>query len=518
MEDEEKTPPTPEEIQKQLKEFFKKRFGGQVFFHSMGEAPSEAPPVEEEAEGKPPELTFDRTPKEVKEYLDRYVIGQEEAKEILSVAVCDHYNHVRRVISDPEAAREEYVKQNVILLGPTGVGKTYLVRTLADLIGVPFVKADITKFSETGYVGGDVDDLVRELLRMADGNVTLAECGIVFLDEIDKIASTAEPVGRDVSGRGVQTGLLKLVEETEVPTRSPFDMAAQLRDMMQLSRGGRPTKNTINTRNILFVVSGAFTRLPEIVEKRISAARVGFGASGGETVHGNLLQRAVTRDFMDFGFEPEFIGRLPVRVALDELTEEDLFRILKLSEGSIVKQYRRNFEAYGVEVAFTHEGLRAVAEKAIKECTGARGLVTVMEYTLRRFKFHLPGSGVRRFAVTREVVEDPGETLARLLADPSWGEKIFLETEVRAFEESFLNTHGIRICFDASAVEETVRMCREQDLSPAGLLEDRLMDYVYGLRIIREHTGKDSFTLTGENLKRPREVLDGWVKEALRKS
>ncbi|MBU0754281.1 MAG: AAA family ATPase, partial [Planctomycetes bacterium] len=325
----------------------------------------DSPKVEETG---PQDLEFEWTPQEVKAYLDGYVIGQEQAKKILSVAVCDHYNHVRAVLKDPEKHGDEYVKQNVILLGSTGVGKTYLIRTLARLVGVPFVKADITKFSETGYVGGDVDDLVRELVRMADGDTRLAECGIIFLDEIDKIATSAGPVGRDVSGRGVQTGLLKLLEETEVPARSPFDMAAQLRDAMQVSRGGKTGKSTINTKHILFVVSGAFTTLPEIIEKRLSSSRVGFSIQAQETPQEKaILKQVTTKDFIEYGFEPEFIGRLPIRVALDDLTKQDLFDILKHSEGSILKQYRENFKAYGMEVAFLDEGLSSVAEKAIEE-------------------------------------------------------------------------------------------------------------------------------------------------------
>jgi endopeptidase Clp ATP-binding regulatory subunit ClpX len=517
MSDEKKKPPKPEEIQEQLQDFLKDKFGENMFSMSFQPFQQQAPteePGQEEAPVR--DLRFDFTPKEVKEYLDGYVIGQEEAKKILSVAVCDHYHHVRKVLDDPSKAGEDYVKQNVILLGPTGVGKTYLVRTLARLIGVPFAKADITKFSETGYVGGDVDDLVRELLRMADGDMELAECGIVFLDEIDKIASSHGPVGRDVSGRGVQTGLLKLLEETEVPSRSPFDMAAQMREAMQVSRGKTSGKSTINTRHVLFVVSGAFSTMPDIIEKRLTAAQVGFSAPAREErEQKNILKQVSTKDFIEYGFEPEFIGRLPIRVSLEELKEEDLFNILKHSEGSIIKQYRENFESYGLEVAFLDEGLEAVAGKAIKENTGARGLVTVLEAALREFKFHLPGGTVKRFAVTRELVEDPLKVLHQLEENPDHGLSFFLEQQVRVFEDEFAKRHGIVIRFDDSAVACAVAAAEEAGEKIAEYLDVTLMDYVYGLRIIKDHTGKSEFVLTKENLEQPRDVLDGWVKEAL---
>src|SRR6185503_7512819 len=196
---------------------------------------------------------FDYKPRDVKAYLDRFVIKQDEAKKVLSVALCDHYHHVRMAMEGKD--QPNYAKQNVILLGPTGVGKTYLIRSVADLIGVPFVKADATKFSETGYVGADVEDLVRDLVRLAQGDVARAQYGIIYIDEINKIASAQNINNRDVSGRGVQTNLLKLMEETDVPARAPNDIAGQLQSMMEMTgRAGRKQPSVINTRHILFVV------------------------------------------------------------------------------------------------------------------------------------------------------------------------------------------------------------------------------------------------------------------------
>src|SRR5271163_781241 len=264
-------PPSPEEFQRQLQEFMRQ--------HLTSAAPSKpdlsgAPEDSEEpAFGK--DFSFDYKPRDVKAYLDRFVIKQDEAKKVLSVALCDHYHQVRLAFEGKETPN--YAKQNIILIGPTGVGKTYLIKTIADLIGVPFVKADATKFSETGYVGGDVEDLVRELIHRADGDVNLASYGIVYLDEIDKIAAPANIIGRDVSGRGVQTNLLKLMEETEVPLRSPTDIQAQLQAAFEYQRRGKVKRETINTKHILFIVSGAFDQMLEIIRKRVRQADIGFG-------------------------------------------------------------------------------------------------------------------------------------------------------------------------------------------------------------------------------------------------
>ena len=204
-------------------------------------------------------MKFDLKPKEIKQYLDRYVIKQDEAKKALAIAVCDHYNHVRECHEDPTAADADYSKQNIVILGPTGVGKTYLIRHIAKLIGVPFVKADATRFSETGYVGANVDDLIRELVTQAEDNLELAQYGIIYLDEADKIATPPNIIGRDVSGRGVQIGLLKLMEETEVDLRAGNDVASQMRAAMEFQKSGKVEKEVINTRHILFIISGAFT-------------------------------------------------------------------------------------------------------------------------------------------------------------------------------------------------------------------------------------------------------------------
>jgi len=368
------------------------------------------PGVVETAAPTPPEFSFNLKPADIARHLNRFVIGQREAKKVLSVALCDHFQHVRLTLEGHAAPF--YQKQNVLLLGPTGVGKTHLIRSAAELIGVPFVKADATKFSETGYVGGDVDDLVRDLVRRAGGDVKKAEHGIIYLDEVDKLATRGESGGRDVSGRGVQTNLLKLMEDGDVPVVSPNDMTGQLQNAMTAMRGGGGTQpETINTRHILFIVSGAFSGIAETIRTRLSQGQ----KTKAETVDALLVQ-LTTPDLVAYGLEPEFVGRLPVRVACHGLSETDLFDVLRKSESSLIHQYERAFAAYDIRCDFRDDGLRRLASLAATENTGARGLMTICERVFRDFKFKLPGSRVKKFSVTAKLVAEPAVELRRLLA------------------------------------------------------------------------------------------------------
>ena len=358
---------------------------------------------------KPEGFHFDLRPRDVKEHLDRFVIQQDEAKKVLSVALCDHFQHVRMTLAGKKAPF--YTKQNVLLLGPTGVGKTHLIRSAAELIGVPFVKADATKFSETGYVGGDVEDLVRDLIRRVGGDVSKAEHGIIYLDEVDKLAGS-DSGGRDVSGKGVQINLLKLMEDADVPVVSPNDIMGQMQAIMP--RPGQPPREggaTINTRHILFIVSGAFAGLTAHIRMRLALTGKDVPAGREE----DLLESAMTSDFISYGFEPEFIGRLPVRVACQPLGADDLYDVMRRSESSLLRQYERAFAAYGITVKWRADGLRRIAKLASTEGTGARGLMTVCKRVLRGFKFELPSTRIDGFAVTRELVDDPKAALAALL-------------------------------------------------------------------------------------------------------
>ena len=351
------------------------------------------------------EFSFSLKPADIARHLNRFVIGQNEAKKVLGVALCDHFQHVRLTLEGKEAPF--YQKQNVLLLGPTGVGKTHLIRSAADLIGVPFVKADATKFSETGYVGGDVDDLVRDLIRRAGGDIKRASHGIIYLDEVDKLAGSSEGGGRDVSGRGVQTNLLKIMEDGDVPVLSPNDVTGQLQSAMSAARGNTPgMPDTISTRHILFIASGAFVGLDGIIRSRLGQNSMSPAKA---------LAQAGTSDFIRFGLEPEFIGRLPVRVACHALDEDDLFQVLEKSESSLIHQYKRSFAAYDIKLRFEPCALRKLAALARTEETGARGLMTVLERTFRDLKFRLPSTRLRALTITAQTVENPAAALAKLL-------------------------------------------------------------------------------------------------------
>ena len=509
--------PSPEEIQKKLSEFMKQEFGDRVVFAGTPQAePVETGPAGEEPKRKRIEFDFNLKPKDVKAHLDRFVIKQEDAKKALAIAVCDHYNHVKAAEQGDELP--DYVKQNVLLIGPTGVGKTYLIKMIADLIGVPFVKSDATKFSETGYVGGDVEDLVRELLHRADGNVHLAQYGIIYLDEVDKIASAANLVGRDVSGRGVQTNLLKLMEETEVPLRSPTDIQAQLQAAFEFQRRGKVKRETINTKHILFIVSGAFDQMLEIIRRRLRESQIGFGANLAENIRdAELLRKAQTEDFIKYGFEPEFVGRLPVRVVLDKLKVEDLYNILKQSEGSVIKQYESSFHAFGIDIIFSDEGLHAIAEEAALENTGARGLLTVCERVLREFKFELPSANVRQFVVTRELVEHPHEELQRILHEPVYEQREVMRQCVREYERKFEEKHGLKIKLSDDAVEEIVGRAQQAQKSVTELCRQLFKDYQFGLNLVKNNTGQTNFVIPASALADPDKFLSDWVVSSYRK-
>ena len=487
-------PTSPEEFQKQMQDFLQKQFKS---FGSPGFAGSQPSGTDEETkpETQRNDFSFAYKPRDVKAHLDRYVIKQDEAKKVLSVALCDHYNAVREAFDGKE--QSHYTKQNVMLMGPTGVGKTYLIRSIAELIGVPFVKADATKFSETGYVGGDVEDLVRDLVRQADGDVERAQYGIIYIDEIDKIASSSEQHGgRDVSGQGVQTSLLKLMEETEVPARAPHDMAGQIQAMMDGARGGKKGGNTINTKHILFVVSGAFAHLDKIVDRRLKESTIGFAGGEQDDVDGDrILEHAKTPDFIKYGFEPEFIGRLPVRVVCHPLSVDDLEQILKTSEGSIVRQYRQSFAAYGIRANFEDAGLRRIAELAIEEETGARGLMTVCEKVFRDLKFELPSSRVKEFPVDGGLVNDPRGTMETLLANAPEQDEEEVDDTLQQFAESFSAQHGLTILFTDDARRELTRLARASSLSVFDFCKDHFRDLHFGLKLISGNTGQTEFEL-----------------------
>src|SRR5216110_322506 len=512
--------PSPEELKTKIAEFMKSNFGDHVsvatFTQPEPAAASEEPPTKASGE----EFVFNFLPRDIKAHLDRFVIKQDEAKKVLSIAVCDHYNHanyLRRLEKEDAARAEEteYAKQNVILVGPTGVGKTYLIKHIAELIKVPFVKADATKFSETGYVGGDVEDLVRELVDKADGDVQLAQFGIIYIDEIDKLAAAGNMVGRDVSGRGVQTTLLKLMEETDVPLRSANDLQAQLQAAFEFQRrGGKAKRETISTRHILCVVSGAFERLKQQVSRRLAQGQIGFNAEPRTVMDNELFQYVTTQDFIEYGFEPEFIGRLPVRVVCEELVAADLYQIMKFSEGSILRQYERAFRAYGIEISFEDEALHLIAEAAAKEKTGARGLLTVWEKLFRDYKYYLAGSGLSQLRVSAELVREPKKVLDRLMVEGHKLEAQTLEASLHQFVEKFRADHGLEIIFDETAVPRLVERAQAERMKMSDLCAHLFKDYQFGLNLIKKNTGRTKFVLDAEAIDAPDKFLSELVVQS----
>jgi endopeptidase Clp ATP-binding regulatory subunit ClpX len=511
------------EFEHRIKDILKK---ANVAFFSNEAAPAQ--PVQkskaESADSRTPEeklkviREFNLKPKEICRYLDRFVIRQSDAKKVLSVAICDHYNHVRQCMEKPELREQEYSKHNIILLGPTGVGKTYLVRCLAKLVGVPFVKADATKFSETGYVGHDVEDLARDLVRMAGGDVDLAQYGIIYLDEIDKIASQASTSGRDVSGRGVQVNLLKLMEDTEASLFSQTDILGQMQAVMDFQRGKGVARKTISTKHILFIVSGAFDKLTDQVKRRIRTSQIGFTAADeSEKSEGDFLRMAETRDFVDYGFEPEFIGRLPIRVVCDGLSAGDLEQIMLSSEGSILRQYASDFEGYGIRFQMKPEAISAVARLAEQEKTGARGLMTVLERIFRNYKFELPSCGINYFEVDEKAVRDAGSTLGELLTQGESQRRDGCRVQLRAVVERFQKEHGVELVFNRAAEERLVDLCLERNLTIEEMFRDRFKDLEYGVKLVVRNSGRQTFTVTKKLVDNPPEELSRRVAESFQK-
>ena len=338
------------------------------------------------------------SPKEIKDILDKYVIGQEEAKKTLSVAV---YNHYKRINNEDQENDVEIQKSNVLLLGPTGCGKTLLAQTLAKILNVPFAIADATTLTEAGYVGEDVENILLKLIQAADYDIELAEKGIIYIDEIDKITRKSEnpSITRDVSGEGVQQALLKIVEGTTASVPPQGGRKHPHQEFLQ-----------INTENILFICGGAFEGLDKIIKDRIGEKSIGFGAkieSSKEIDKYKIYEQILPQDLLKFGLIPEFVGRLPIITTLKELDRETLIKIVTEPKNALVKQYKQLFKYDNVELEFEKEALELIVDKAIERNTGARGLRSIIEDIMRDIMFDIPSNPkIEKCIITKETVKD----------------------------------------------------------------------------------------------------------------
>jgi endopeptidase Clp ATP-binding regulatory subunit ClpX len=585
MKDSDSKVPDQKELEKELNEYLGKKYGDRIrlvvpmlFPKPQTEEVSKEEKGIGEGKGK---IHFDLKPEELEAFLNDYIICQEDAKQILATKICTHFNRIKFTKSIKGRDRYEevgHIKNNILMVGPTGVGKTYLIKLIAKKIGVSFVKGDATKFSETGYVGGDVEDLVRDLVYEANGDIELAQYGIIYVDEIDKIASSNNIIGPDVSRTGVQRALLKPMEETEVDLKVLHDPISQLEAIEDYRRTGKREKRTINTKHILFIMSGAFNGLEEIIKKRLNREGIGFGAEiRSKDERAEDLKQVKAEDLIAYGFESEFIGRLPVTAVFEKLEVDDLYAILKNPNNPIILGKKKDFKSYGIDIQFEEKALYELAVKAYEEKTGARGLVSAVEKVLIKFEKRLPSTDIRKLVVTEAVVENPGREVGRLLQDPSdpemlkkfeallshekmalkesilnreaefkkrygivfregridlivnriiekgydvntvFEEAVGIQRQVEEFEMDFKRRNGILLQFSEEAIDRISEMILNEDGKAATIFSRLSKDYEYGLELISDKTSQKEFIITREAVDNPEGYLDRTIREIYRR-
>ena len=585
MKDSDSKVPDQKDLEKELNEYLGKKYGDRIrlvvpMLFPKPETEEVSKEEKELGEGKK-KIQFDLKPEELEAFLNDYIIRQDQAKEILATKICTHFNRIK--FTEMTQGRNRYegvghIKNNILMIGPTGVGKTYLIKLIAKKIGVPFVKGDATKFSETGYVGGDVEDLVRDLVYEANGDIDLAQYGIIYVDEIDKIASSNNLIGPDVSRTGVQRALLKPMEETEVDLKVPHDPISQLEAIEHYRKTGKREKRTINTKNILFIMSGAFNGLEELIKKRLNREGIGFGAEiRSKDERAEYLKQVKAEDLIAYGFESEFIGRLPVTTVFDKLEVDDLYAILKNPNNPIILGKKKDFKSYDIDIQFEEEALYELAVKAYEEKTGARGLVSAVEKILIKFEKRLPSTAIRKFVVTRAVVEDPGQALRRLLEDPTHPEMlekfeallsrektglkesiagkeaefkkrygivfregridlivnrmiekgfdvntvteevVEVQRKVEEFERDFQRRTGIDLQFSEEAIHRVTEIILKEEEKGKALFSKLSKDFEYGFELIRDKTGQREFIVTKETVDDPEGYLNRLIREIYRR-
>ena len=580
MDDPHEKIPDQKQLEQELNTYLERKYGDKVKLVVSTLVPKVSPAREDDkgkqAEKTPPTINFDMKPEELISYLNSFIVKQDAAKEILATKVCTHYNKIKFMAEkaggvDPGVGN---IKNNIIMAGPTGVGKTYMIKLIAKKIGVPFVKGDATKFSETGYVGGDVEDLLRDLVYEVDGDIERAQYGIIYIDEIDKIAGSGNLIGPDVSRTGVQRALLKPMEETEVDLRVPHDPISQMEAIEKYRRTGKREKKTINTRNILFIVSGAFNGLEDIIKKRMHKEGIGFGAElKSKDDKTEYLKHVSAEDLIGYGFESEFIGRLPVAAVFEPLEVQDLYDILKNPHSPIITSKKRDFRAYGIDLKFEDQALWKMAHMAYEEHTGARGLISAIEKVLLKFERKLPSTDVTELVVTERMATDPEGELKKLFTDhhnearhrryqelvahereemkayikarkaeflSRYGailsdqrldlvvEKVITEEldvnsaleeliatyyQIRGFEKSFLERHDIEITLDEEAMDLLLTSTVKEGKDVTEMLSTLDSLFEPALQLLRDKTGVSNFTISKEGIDNPEDYFNKLVTE-----